>query len=124
SRRCSSLSRMSFIERIPRNSRQNPYHGGRFNARIALAGRLRHEARMASPPAPSSPQQALQDALALHREGKHEDAMKGYVALLQRNPGNLDALYSIAVLAIQQEQFAEGMKVIGRALDISPKQAR
>ncbi len=79
---------------------------------------------MASPPAPSSPQQALQEALALHREGKHEEAMKGYVALLQRNPGNLDALYYIAVLAIQQEQFAEGMKVIGRALDISPKQAR
>ena len=67
---------------------------------------------MNSPPAPTSPQQAIQEALALHREGKHELAMQRYVAILQQNPGNVDALYYVAMIAIQQGQFAEGLKVI------------
>ena len=79
---------------------------------------------MNSPPAADSPQQALQDALALHRSGQHELAMKGYVAILQRNPGNVDALYYVAMLALQQGQLGEGLKVIARALDIAPRQAR
>ena len=45
---------------------------------------------------------ALQDALALHRQGKHELAMQRYVSVLQTDPKNLDALYYVAVLAIQQ----------------------
>ncbi len=51
---------------------------------------------------------ALQEALALHRKGEHELAMKGYVALLQKNPGNVDALYYIAMIALQQGQLGEG----------------
>jgi tetratricopeptide (TPR) repeat protein len=79
---------------------------------------------MNSPPAADNPQTALQDALALHRSGQHELAMKGYVAILQKNPGNVDALYYVAMLALQQNQLAEGLKVIARALDIAPREAR
>ena len=50
--------------------------------------------------------------------------MQGYVAILQQNPGNVDALYYVAMLALQQGQFAEGLKVIQRAIDLAPKQAR
>ena len=67
---------------------------------------------------------SLQEALELHRKGEHEEAMKRYVALPQRNPGNVDALYYVAMIAIQQEQFAEGIKVIERALALTPRQAR
>ena len=67
---------------------------------------------------------ALQDALALHRQGKHELAMQRYVSVLQTDPKNLDALYYVAVLAIQQGQLEEGLKVIARGLDIGPAQAR
>ena len=76
-------------------------------------GPLGHEAPMNSPPAPTAAaSSALQEALALHREGKHELAMQRYVAILQQNPGNVDALYYVAMLALQQGQFAEGLKVI------------
>src|SRR5262245_61135049 len=66
----------------------------------------------------------VQEALALHRAGKHDLAMQRYVAILQTDPGNADALYYVAVLAIQEGQLAEGIKVIRRALDVGKPQAR
>ena len=77
-----------------------------------------------TPPPAESPQTRLQQAIALHRDGQHELAMERYVAILQQNPGNIDALYYVAVLAVQQGQIAEGLKVIGRALVAAPAQAR
>jgi len=85
---------------------------------------LRHEAAMNTPPAANSKQQAIQEALALHREGKHELAMQRYVAILQQDPGNLDALYYVAMIALQQGQIEEGIKVLGRAITAGPPQAR
>src|SRR3954469_5578802 len=79
---------------------------------------------MNTSPAAGGKQQAIQEALALHREGKHELAMQRYVAILQQDPGNLDALYYVAVLALQEGQIAEGLKVIQRAIDVGPPQAR
>ena len=87
--------------------------------RIAQWPRLGHEApgMNSHAPAPDERPKPLQEALALHRQGKHELAMQRYVAILQQNPSNVDALYYVAMLAIQQEQIAEGLKVIERALD-------
>src|SRR5215813_12605117 len=79
---------------------------------------------MSAPSAPKAPADPLQEALALHRQGKHDLAMQRYVAILQTNPNNLDALYYIAVLALQEGQIDEGLKVIGRALELGPSQAR
>ena len=50
--------------------------------------------------------------------------MERYVAILQQNPGNTDALFYIAMIAIQQNQFAEGIRVVDRALQVAPRQAR
>lgn len=72
----------------------------------------------------AEPADALQEALALHRQGKHELAMQRYVAILQKDPDNADALYYIAALAVQQGQTAEGLKVIGRGLEVGGPQAR
>src|SRR5215208_7006467 len=80
-------------------------------------------ASMTAPPAPEAPD-PVQEALALHRQGKHELAMQRYVAILQREPNNVDALYYVAVLALQEGQIAEGIKVIGRALAVGEPQAR
>jgi tetratricopeptide (TPR) repeat protein len=66
----------------------------------------------------------LEEALALHREGKHELAMQRYVAILQKNPGDIDALYYVAMIAIQQGQFGEGIRVIEHALTLGTPQAR
>ena len=66
---------------------------------------------MNTPPAAGGKQQAIQEALALHREGKHELAMQRYVAILQQDPGNLDALYYVAMIALQQGQIEEGLPI-------------
>ncbi len=66
----------------------------------------------------------LQEALVLHRAGKHELAMQRYVAILQTEPNNAEVLYYVAVLAIQEGQIAEGIKVINRALAVGKPQAR
>jgi tetratricopeptide (TPR) repeat protein len=78
---------------------------------------------MNSPQIDTSPT-PLGEALALHRAGKHELAMQRYVAILERNPADTDALHYVAMIAIQQGQIAEGIRVIGRALEVGPPQAR
>ena len=50
--------------------------------------------------------------------------MQRYVAVLQQDPQNVDALYYVAVLALQEGQLDEGLKLIRRALAVSPAQAR
>src|SRR5690348_10664135 len=79
---------------------------------------------MNSPPTADKPQTPLEQALALHRAGDHERAMERYVAILQQNPGNTDALHYVAMIAIQQGQIAEGIRVIERALALGKPQAR
>jgi len=74
--------------------------------------------------AKSAPKDPLQEALALHRAGKHDLAMQRYVAILERDPNNADALYYIAVLALQQGQIEEGIKVIRRGLEVGPERGR
>jgi tetratricopeptide (TPR) repeat protein len=79
---------------------------------------------MTGPTTPETAADPLQEALALHRQGKHDLAMQRYVAILQREPNNVDALYYVAVLALQEGQTDEGIKVLGRALDVGKPQAR
>src|ERR1051326_9152766 len=67
---------------------------------------------------------AIDEALALHRQGKHDPALQRYVGILQREPNNADALYYVAVLAMQGGQIDEGIKVIRRALEVGHPQAR
>src|ERR1043165_1838955 len=77
-----------------------------------------------APPAPEADSDPLAQALALHRQGKHDLAMQRYVAILQRDPNHADALYYVAVLALQEGQIDEGIKVIRRALEVGHPQAR
>src|SRR5689334_816700 len=67
---------------------------------------------------------AIEEALALQRQGKRELAMQRYVAILADDPKNIDVLFNVAVIALQSGQSAEGIKVIERALAIGPPQAR
>ena len=67
---------------------------------------------------------ALEQALALHRQGNLPGAMERYVKVLQDDPRNADALYYVAVVAMQDGQFEEGIKLAQRALAFGPPQAR
>ena len=85
-----------------------------------------NETGRGQPPKPDvePPHDPLQEALALHRAGKHELAMQRYVTILQKEPANTDVLYYVAMMAIQEGQIAEGIKVINRALAVGKPQAR
>ena len=77
-----------------------------------------------SPAAQEARRQALEAALALLRQGKRELAMQRCVAILADDPTDADALYYCAVIAIQEQQVPEGIRIIERALQVGPPQAR
>ena len=72
----------------------------------------------------STAKQTLQGALALHRMGNLRAAMDGYMRVLKDDPQNADALYYVAVVAVQEGQFPDGIKLAQRALTLGPPQAR
>ena len=72
----------------------------------------------------SSASQILQGALALHRMGNLRAAMDGYMRVLKDDPQNADALYYVAVVAVQEGQYPDGIKLAQRALSVGPAQPR
>ena len=66
----------------------------------------------------------LQQGLYHHRQGQFPQAMERYVEVLQGDPQNADALYYIAVLVCQDEQYQEGIRLARRSLTFAPGRAR
>jgi tetratricopeptide (TPR) repeat protein len=68
--------------------------------------------------------QLLQQGLFHHRQGDLASAMERYVEVLRIDPQNADALYYVAVVACQDEQFQQGVELARRAIANGPPQAR
>jgi len=62
-------------------------------------------------------------AFAAHRDGRLEDAERGYRATLDGNPVHVDALHLLGVLRHQQGQHAEAAELVRRAVDLRPQDA-
>ena len=73
---------------------------------------------------PSTSAQLLQQGLFHHRQGDLATAMERYVAVLQTDPQNPDALYYVAVVACQEGQYQQGIELARRAIANGPPQAR
>ncbi len=73
---------------------------------------------------PAKAETLLRQGLFHHRQGQLREAMERYVEVLQGDPVSADALYYIAVVACQEEQFRQGIELGKRALDAGPPQAR
>jgi tetratricopeptide (TPR) repeat protein len=56
--------------------------------------------------------------------GNLRAAMEGYMKVLTSEPNNADALYYVAVVAAQEGQFDESIKLAQRALSFGPPQSR
>ena len=70
-----------------------------------------------------SPQQgaaALQEALALHRQGQLAAAEKGYARILKSFPDQFDALHLLGLLKLQAGKAGEAQRLIAAALKIAP----
>lgn len=68
--------------------------------------------------------QALQQAVAHHRQGQRQDAERLYRAILKDQPNHPDANHNLGVLAVQAKQAAAGLPYLKAALEANPKQGR
>lgn len=67
--------------------------------------------------------QALQQALSLHRAGRLQEAERGYRTVLRMHPRNPDANYNMGVLALQDNQTTTALFYFKTALTAAPDNA-
>lgn len=67
---------------------------------------------------------ALDEAVKLHRAGALDEAAARYRAILQREPGNADAQYYLAIVAQQQGDDDQAAARVRGLLATNPNQAR
>jgi tetratricopeptide (TPR) repeat protein len=78
---------------------------------------------MSLKPAPFHPGQALNEAVALHRQGRLREAEKIYSRVLKAVPGNFDALNLLGAVKLQQGQFGEAQRLFSAAVKANPQAA-
>ena len=67
--------------------------------------------------------QTLQEALALHQQGRLREAEKLYARVLKAAPEHFDALHLLGSLKAQSGQMGEALRLISAALRINPHAA-
>lgn len=75
---------------------------------------------------PSSPfniAQAMQEAIALHRQNRLREADKLYARVLKAAPDTFDALHLSGAIKAQNGQMGEALRLIQAALKINPRAA-
>ena len=65
--------------------------------------------------------QALQQGIAAHKEGKLQDAERLYRAILQAQPNHPDANHNLGVLAVAVGKPLEAIPLFKLALETNPK---
>jgi tetratricopeptide (TPR) repeat protein len=66
---------------------------------------------------------SIEQALALHRQGRLNEAGQIYDAILSANPIDFDALHLGGVLKHQQGRSAEALRLVAAALKVRPDSA-
>ena len=66
-------------------------------------------------------EQALQQGVAAHKEGKLQDAERLYRAILQSQPGHPDANHNLGVLAVSVNKAEAALPLFKVALEANPK---
>jgi len=75
------------------------------------------------PSVPASLAQALQQALALHQQGRLDEAEKIYTRILKSAPSHFDALHLLGALKLQTGKVGEAYRLLGAALEVEPRSA-
>ena len=66
-------------------------------------------------------EQALQQGVAAHKQGKLQDAERLYRAILQAQPQHPDANHNLGVLAVAVDKVDESLPLFKTALEANPK---
>jgi tetratricopeptide (TPR) repeat protein len=64
----------------------------------------------------------LEQAFALHAQGKFAEAEHAYNEVLRRQPGNFQALHLLGVLALQRGQVERGIELLRQSLRLESRQ--
>jgi tetratricopeptide (TPR) repeat protein len=75
----------------------------------------------AVPPSPFIIAQTMQDAVALHRQGRLREAEKLYARVLKAAPENFDALHLLGLVKAQAGQMGEAYRLMSAALKINSR---
>jgi len=65
-------------------------------------------------------EQALQQGVAAHNEGKLQDAERVYLAILRSHPKHPDANHNLGVLAVSVNQIEAALPLFKTALEVNP----
>ena len=65
-------------------------------------------------------QDLIPAAIAAHRAGRFDEAEKVYLAVLEADPSNVDALHYLGVLRHQQGHSAPAVELIMKAIELAP----
>ncbi len=65
--------------------------------------------------------QAIQEAFALHRQGRLREAEKLYARALKAAPDNFDALHLLGSLKAQAGQMGEALRLLNAAVKVNPR---
>ncbi len=74
-----------------------------------------------APKSPFNLQQTMQDAVALHQQGRLREAEKLYARVLKAAPDHFDALHLLGLAKAQGGQMGEAFRLMSAALKINPK---
>ena len=66
-------------------------------------------------------EQALQQGVAAHKEGKLQDAERLYRAILQSQPAHPDANHNLGVIAVSVDKADAALPLFKVALEANPK---
>ncbi|HEX5211061.1 MAG TPA: tetratricopeptide repeat protein [Pseudolabrys sp.] len=70
---------------------------------------------------PFNPQQAMQEAVALHRQGRLREAEKLYARVLKAAPDHFDAMHLCGLAKAQAGQMGEAYRLMAGALKLNPQ---
>ncbi len=74
-----------------------------------------------APPPRFNVQQTMQDAVALHQQGRLREAEKLYARVLKAAPDFFDALHLLGLAKAQSNQMGEAYRLMSAALKINPQ---
>lgn len=74
-------------------------------------------------PGPATAQARFDEGLALHRAGHLADAQRIYAAILAVLPDHFDTLRMRGLLALQEADFATGLRYLDAAMNVNPNNA-
>jgi len=67
----------------------------------------------------TAPSPEFLHGLALHQQGKLDDAERIYQAILRQHPSHFDALHLLGVIALQSGRIEQAVQLIGKAIELN-----